>query len=69
MGREEAFLISEKIRKSIGKKYKDHEKKICKNISASFGIAVFPNDGNNVDHLINKADGAMYKVKISGQYN
>lgn len=67
MGREEAFLILEKIRKSIGKKYKDHEKKICRNISASFGIAVFPNDGNNVDHLINKADDAMYKVKISGR--
>jgi diguanylate cyclase (GGDEF)-like protein/PAS domain S-box-containing protein len=66
MGREEAFLVSERIRMSILKRFENHEKKICRHISASFGIAVFPDDGNTVDKLINRADDAMYKVKTSG---
>lgn len=67
MGKEEGFLITERIRMSILKRFKNHEKKICRDISASFGIAVFPNDGNTVDKLISRADDAMYKVKISGR--
>lgn len=67
LDREEAFLVSERIRMSILKKFKNHEKKVCRHISASFGIALFPHDGNTVDKLINRADDAMYKVKTSGR--
>ncbi|UUV18154.1 diguanylate cyclase [Fusobacteria bacterium ZRK30] len=67
LGRKKAFLVSERIRRSILERFENHEKKICRDLSASFGIAVFPNDGNIVDKLVNKADDAMYKVKISGR--
>lgn len=34
-------------------------------VSASIGIALFPNHGEAVDQLIKEADGAMYRVKKS----
>ena len=40
-------------------------------ITASIGISLFPQDGNNADQLIKNADAAMYKSKDMGknQYN
>jgi diguanylate cyclase (GGDEF)-like protein len=35
--------------------------------SASIGIALFPNDADNADLLLRKADQAMYEVKGSGR--
>ncbi|WP_028855824.1 GGDEF domain-containing protein [Psychrilyobacter atlanticus] len=67
LSREEAFLVSERIKMSILKRFENHEKKICRDLSASFGIALFPHDGSNVDQLINRADDAMYRVKTSGR--
>lgn len=67
LGREEALLVSERIRRSVLEKFENHEKKICRDLSASFGIAMFPDDSDTVDKLINRADDAMYKVKTSGR--
>ena len=36
-------------------------------ISASIGISKFPNDGDNIEELINHADKAMYKAKEGGK--
>lgn len=36
-------------------------------LSASIGIAVFPDDGNSANELISQADKAMYCVKRSGK--
>jgi diguanylate cyclase (GGDEF)-like protein/PAS domain S-box-containing protein len=36
-------------------------------ISASIGIALFPDDGDNIDILIKRADETMYKVKSTGK--
>ena len=35
-------------------------------VSASIGVSLYPNDGDNGDHLIHLADQAMYKAKKSG---
>jgi diguanylate cyclase (GGDEF)-like protein/PAS domain S-box-containing protein len=36
-------------------------------VSASIGIALFPDDGKDMDQLIKKADEAMYRVKNAGK--
>ncbi|MDP4176979.1 MAG: EAL domain-containing protein [Bacillota bacterium] len=37
------------------------------NTSASFGVSIFPDDGQTSDELLKNADMAMYKVKSSGK--
>lgn len=39
------------------------------NISASIGIAVFPDDGDDANPLITNSDAAMYSAKQSGRNN
>lgn len=36
------------------------------NVSASIGISIFPNDGEDVEDLLRHADTAMYQVKEAG---
>jgi predicted signal transduction protein with EAL and GGDEF domain len=36
-------------------------------IGASVGISIFPQDGDDVETLVSKADTAMYRVKESGK--
>lgn len=38
-------------------------------ISASIGISVFPNDGDDIESLIVHADAAMYQAKLKGRNN
>jgi diguanylate cyclase (GGDEF)-like protein/PAS domain S-box-containing protein len=37
------------------------------NISASIGIAIYPNDGDDFETLLRHADAAMYDAKMSGK--
>lgn len=66
-GAAEALAIAEKIRMAI-QDY-DFLQTLQKEIrlSASFGVAVFPDHGDTVTELIQKADQAMYRVKYSGK--
>ncbi len=50
---------------STSMKINDHELFV----SASIGISMFPSDGDNVDHLLMKADTAMYHCKAQGGNN
>ncbi|MBI3479567.1 MAG: diguanylate cyclase [Nitrosomonadales bacterium] len=36
-------------------------------ITASIGIGIFPNDGEDADSLLHKADMAMYRIKEAGR--
>lgn len=38
-------------------------------LSISVGVSLYPRDGRDVEVLIEKADAAMYQVKISGKNN
>ena len=37
-------------------------------VEASIGISAYPEDGKDVDKLLNQADAAMYRAKRSGSY-
>jgi diguanylate cyclase (GGDEF)-like protein len=36
-------------------------------ITASFGVAAFPTDGQSPDELVRAADAAMYEAKQTGR--
>ena len=36
-------------------------------VASSMGVAIYPNDGNDVDSLLANADAAMYRVKEQGR--
>ena len=57
--------IAEKIRSAVSKPYLIGDKE-CE-ITASFGISVYPIDGTTAQELINKADSAMYNAKELGK--
>ncbi len=60
-----AKLIAEKIRRTVESwEIKVGEKNL--KTSTSIGIAIYPEDGFNVESLIKKADQAMYVVKQKG---
>lgn len=59
--------IAKKILKAIKMPYKLGNSTY--HLSASIGISVYPQDGDNVSELIKIADEAMYRVKKSGKNN
>jgi diguanylate cyclase (GGDEF)-like protein len=58
-------IVAEKILTSIREPI--HIADHTLNLSASIGIALFPNDGSTVDTLIKNADSAMYLAKDKGK--
>lgn len=64
---EDAALVAKKILDSLAEPYliSGHEL----HTSASIGIAVYPQDGNNVDLLLKNSDTAMYHAKDAGRSN
>jgi diguanylate cyclase (GGDEF)-like protein/PAS domain S-box-containing protein len=64
-GAQNAIAVVDKIRESMRRPFdlKGHEV----TVTASIGIAVFPDDGNDPDTLIQYADTAMYRAKEAGR--
>lgn len=63
----DASSVAQKILDTLIKPYQINEKEL--HISSSIGIAVYPNDGDNVDTLLKHSDVAMYHAKTSGRNN
>ncbi|MCK4738919.1 MAG: sensor domain-containing diguanylate cyclase [Deltaproteobacteria bacterium] len=61
--KENAVDVANKLRDAINKAVYLVEEGISCKVTASFGIACFPDDAKNEDELINMADVAMYQVK------
>lgn len=60
--RENAEKIAAAITESIEQPM--HYKDSTLNISSSIGVVIFPDDADNMDTLISRADKAMYTVKL-----
>lgn len=58
--------IAEKIIETASQPY--YFKENLLKVGASVGIAIYPQDGEDFDELIKKADTAMYEVKKAGKH-
>jgi len=58
-----AALVAQKIVATMNKPFEIHSRQVF--VSASLGVAMFPDDGADADTLLIKADQAMYEVKKS----
>lgn len=62
---ENVVLIADKILQSLQRSYELDN--VVIHSSASIGISLFPEDGDEAQALVRKADQAMYEVKSSGR--
>ncbi len=62
----DALVIAERIRADVDE-YKRMVKPFKEWPTISLGVSEFPNDANDIDELINKADSAMYHAKRTGK--
>ena len=60
-----ALTIADKISQKMQEPYQLSNAEV--HLSASIGIAIYPDDANNADELLKKADQAMYEVKANGR--
>jgi diguanylate cyclase (GGDEF)-like protein len=67
LNEEEALLEIEAMRKSFSKAF--NIKNAQARLTASFGISVFPHDGENASEILISADMSMYKAKELGKNN
>ncbi len=62
-----AYQVSERVRQSVRKFEFLKKKGLALKITASFGVAGFPDHAENKTDLIHHADQAMYKAKVTGR--
>jgi diguanylate cyclase (GGDEF)-like protein len=66
--KKESILVAERIRRGIeNEKFSGEENLPLGRLTASIGIASFPEDGNSPDMLIHAADMALYQAKAGGR--
>ena len=64
----EALLVAERIRSEIeGEKFTGEESLPQGKLTASFGVASFPEDGRTYTSLIHASDIALYQAKANGR--
>lgn len=62
---QDAALVAQKILHLLSTSFVVHGHEL--NITASIGISIYPDDGNDVQTLMKKADTAMYHAKEQGK--
>lgn len=62
---EDAGVIAEKLLVALNQPFSMNGTEL--HISASIGISLFPNDGNDAEILLRNADSAMYEAKRDGR--
>jgi diguanylate cyclase (GGDEF)-like protein len=67
--REQAFLKLERVRAELESRtgFSDGTTSVEIRVTISAGIAAFPIDGNDVNELMRKADGADFRAKVGGR--
>lgn len=66
-GSHDVSLVASKILETLSEPY--HLQGQDLHVSASIGVALFPEDGEDADTLMRNADAAMYHAKDSGRAN
>jgi diguanylate cyclase (GGDEF)-like protein len=61
--RGQAFAVAERLRRSVNDTTFLADRGLGVRVTASFGIATFPDDGTTPEDLLRLADSAMYRVK------
>ncbi|HMK61758.1 MAG TPA: EAL domain-containing protein [Dissulfurispiraceae bacterium] len=64
---EDVAKISKRVLEELSKPFVIFSTEL--NITASIGIAIYPNDGTDIDLLLQNADTAMYHAKAKGRNN
>jgi diguanylate cyclase (GGDEF)-like protein/PAS domain S-box-containing protein len=64
MTRNDVTMLADKILASLGLPYSLEGHSI--HVTGSMGIAIYPDDGQDMDTILNNADAAMYKAKRNG---
>ncbi len=62
-GKDEAGIVAQRLRNSLNRASFFEKESLNIKITASFGIATYPEDAVNKEDIIRLADQAMYKVK------
>jgi diguanylate cyclase (GGDEF)-like protein len=63
--RSDAALVAQKVLKTIAEPVEVAEHKLY--VTASIGITIFPEDGQDAEALLKNADNAMYRAKSQGR--
>ncbi|MDD5398425.1 MAG: sensor domain-containing diguanylate cyclase [Dehalococcoidia bacterium] len=65
--KEAAIKIAQKIVKSFRRPLMKTKHKIT--MTVSIGVAIYPEDGKDIEELLKKSDKLMYQVKVGGRNN
>lgn len=66
-GADAAVRVAKRLQARIEKQVFLAEKRLALNVTASFGVATFPDDSANAVELLQSADQAMYRAKSRGR--
>jgi len=65
--KEQAKIVAERVRKKLSESYLYIDEARRVKVTASFGVATFPDDGVTLDWLLKVADERLYKAKSLGK--